>query len=207
MPPRKRYAIVFVHGLAKKPAPEKLEEIWQWGLTRDDPRGDVFPNPNPGIDLNEEGVPAIFNYYADVFYGTEYETEFGSYYESNADAANETEVPPENISKVAGEITRTIVAAQVSDVKYLEWQERMQMSTYKPGDVGLPTYMDSQCAITACTLPVVTWAGYTTLGQGAPSGFTVQNAQERSLLSELHAGDELTVALAADRTGVDASKA
>jgi hypothetical protein len=105
MPPRKRTAIVFVHGLAKKPAPEKLEEIWRWGLTRDDPRGDVFPNPNPGIDLNEEGVPAIFNYYADVFYGTEYETEFGSYYESNPDAANETEVPPENVSKVAGEIT------------------------------------------------------------------------------------------------------
>jgi hypothetical protein len=105
MPPKKRYAIVFVHGLAKKPSPAKLEEIWRWGLTRDDPRGDVFPNPNPGIDLNEEGVPAFFNYYADVFYGTEYETEFDSYYESNPDAVNETEVPTENISKVAGEIT------------------------------------------------------------------------------------------------------
>jgi hypothetical protein len=105
MPPKKRYAIVFVHGLAKKPVPEKLEEIWRWGLTRDDPKDDVFPNPNPGIDLNEEGVPAVFNYYADVFYGTDYETEFGSYYESNLEAANETEVPPENISKVAGEIT------------------------------------------------------------------------------------------------------
>jgi len=105
MAPRKRYALVFVHGLAKKPSPEKLEEIWRWGLMRDDPKGDVFPDPNPGIDLNEEGVPAFFNYYADVFYGTDYETEFGSYYESNADAANETEVPPENVSKVAGDIT------------------------------------------------------------------------------------------------------
>jgi hypothetical protein len=63
-----------------------------------------LPNPNPGIDLNEEGVPAILNYYADVFYGTEYETKFGSYYESNAEAVIETEVPPENVSKVAGEI-------------------------------------------------------------------------------------------------------
>lgn len=109
MAPSKRYAIVFVHGLAKKPSPEKLEEIWRWGLERNDPKDDVFPNPNPGIDLNEEGVPAIFNYYADVFYGTEYETEFGSYYEknyeSNPEAANETEVPPESVSKVVGEIT------------------------------------------------------------------------------------------------------
>ncbi len=74
-------------------------------LSRDDPRGDVFPNPNRGLDLNDEGVPATFNYYADVFYGTTYETEFQSYYEASADAANETEVPPENIQKVAGDIT------------------------------------------------------------------------------------------------------
>ena len=102
---KKRCAVVFIHGLAKKPAPEKLEEIWRWGLSRDDPRGDVFPNPNRGLDLNDEGVPATFNYYADVFYGTTYETEFQSYYEASADAANETEVPPENIQKVAGDIT------------------------------------------------------------------------------------------------------
>jgi hypothetical protein len=102
---KKRYAAVFVHGLAKKPAPPKLEEIWLWGLGRDDPNGDVFSNPNPGIDLTVEGVPFLFNYYADVFYGEDYETEFGSYYESSSEAANETEVPPENVDKVAGEIT------------------------------------------------------------------------------------------------------
>jgi hypothetical protein len=28
MPTKKRYTAVFVHGLAKKPAPAKLEEIW-----------------------------------------------------------------------------------------------------------------------------------------------------------------------------------
>lgn len=78
----RKYAVVFVHGLAKKPPPDKLEEIWRWGLERNDPRGDVFPNPNPGIDLNVRGVPGFFNYYADVFYGTDYETDLGSYYES-----------------------------------------------------------------------------------------------------------------------------
>ena len=66
MPIKKRYAAVFVHGLAKKPAPPKLEEIWLWGLGRDNPKGDVFPNPNPGIDLAVEGVLFFFNYYAGV---------------------------------------------------------------------------------------------------------------------------------------------
>jgi hypothetical protein len=31
MPAKKPYAAVFVHGLAKKPAPPKLEEIWLGG--------------------------------------------------------------------------------------------------------------------------------------------------------------------------------
>ena len=105
MATKKRYTTVFIHGLAKKPAPAKLEEIWRWGLSRPDPKGDVFPNPNPGIELEIEGIPSAFNYYADVFYGEDYETEVGSYYESNPDEANETEVPPESTSKVAGEIT------------------------------------------------------------------------------------------------------
>ena len=51
----RKYSIVFVHGLARKPPPAKLEEIWRWGLSRPDPNAAAFPNPNPGIDLNVEG--------------------------------------------------------------------------------------------------------------------------------------------------------
>jgi hypothetical protein len=40
---------VFVHGLPNG-QPQELEEIWRWALMRDDPEGDVFPNPNQGID-------------------------------------------------------------------------------------------------------------------------------------------------------------
>ncbi|HEX7153389.1 MAG TPA: hypothetical protein VF618_18025 [Thermoanaerobaculia bacterium] len=105
MGPKKKYSVVFVHGLAKKPAPAKLEEIWRWALSRPDPKGDVFPNPNPGIDLDVDGIPGAFNYYADVFYGEDYETELQSYYESSSLEANETEVPSENATKVTGEIT------------------------------------------------------------------------------------------------------
>jgi hypothetical protein len=95
----RKYAIIFVHGLAKKPPPAKLEEIWRWGLSRPDPNGEAFPNPNPGIDLDVEGVPALFNYYADVFYGEDYETEFGSYYE-----AESAVVRPDNLDAVAGQL-------------------------------------------------------------------------------------------------------
>ena len=79
------------------------------------PMAEAFPRTqNPGIDLDVEGVPAPFNYYADVFYGDHYETEFQSYYEQ-LDAANETEVPSENIEKVAGEITPPQPETRVTD--------------------------------------------------------------------------------------------
>jgi hypothetical protein len=75
------YAAVFIHGLAKKPPSEKLRELWLWGVSRDNPKPDVFPPPNRGIKLGNEGVSSFFNYYADVFYGDDYETDIQSYYE------------------------------------------------------------------------------------------------------------------------------
>jgi hypothetical protein len=82
---KKPYAAVFIHGLAKKPIPAKLKEIWLWGISRDNPRPDVFAAPNRGINLGSRQVPQFFNYYADVFYGEDYETEFKSYYEADND--------------------------------------------------------------------------------------------------------------------------
>ena len=97
----KPVAVVFIHGLAKKPAPEKLEEIWLDGLGLDNPRPDVFAAPNPGVNLEVKGVPYRFNYYADVFYGTDYETEFGSYYEMA-----ETKVADaEGLARIEAELT------------------------------------------------------------------------------------------------------
>ena len=78
----KPYGAVFIHGLAKKPEPAELKKIWLWGLSRDNPKPDVFGPPNRGINLANKGVPVFFNYYADVFYGTDYETELDSYYEA-----------------------------------------------------------------------------------------------------------------------------
>ena len=85
MPQKRPVAVVFIHGLAKKPPVEKLKEIWLWGLSRDNPMPDVFAPPNNGVNLSAKGVPQIFNYYADVFYGVDCETDINSYYEANAD--------------------------------------------------------------------------------------------------------------------------
>lgn len=79
---KRPYAVIFIHGLARKPAPDKLKEIWLWALSRGNPRPDVFAPPNEGIDLAASGVPQLFNYYADVFYGEDYEVELQSYYEA-----------------------------------------------------------------------------------------------------------------------------
>lgn len=76
-------AVVFIHGLAKKPHPDKLTELWLWGLGRDNPQPDVFAPPNAGIALGTLGIPHHFNYYADVFYGTDYETDLDGYYEAS----------------------------------------------------------------------------------------------------------------------------
>jgi hypothetical protein len=83
----KPYATIFIHGLAKKPAPDKLREIWLWGVARDNPNPAVFAAPNRGINLGSQGIPSFFNYYADVFYGTDYETELQSYYEADDELA------------------------------------------------------------------------------------------------------------------------
>lgn len=80
--PKRKASIVFIHGLAKKPPSEKLIELWLEGLGRGNPRPDAFPEPNEGISLHDNGVPHFLNYYADVFYGTDYDTDYTSYYES-----------------------------------------------------------------------------------------------------------------------------
>jgi hypothetical protein len=57
---KRRVAVVFVHGLAKKPPPAKLAELWAWGQRRDNPMPNVCAAPNPGIALNTAGGPPSF---------------------------------------------------------------------------------------------------------------------------------------------------
>ena len=58
MPAKRPAAAIFVHGLAKKPPPEKLQEIWLWGLGRDNPMPTVFAPPELGPRYEHQGRAA-----------------------------------------------------------------------------------------------------------------------------------------------------
>jgi hypothetical protein len=75
--------VVFVHGLAKKPSPENLRMLWLNALAANSPRPDVFGPNNEGLPLADLGFESVFAYWADIFYGTDYETDFASYLESS----------------------------------------------------------------------------------------------------------------------------
>ena len=44
--------ITFIHGMANKPAEDRLSTIWKNALERDNPKPEVFQNPNEGIGLD-----------------------------------------------------------------------------------------------------------------------------------------------------------
>ncbi|KLK93794.1 hypothetical protein AA309_07160 [Microvirga vignae] len=145
----RKYAVVFVHGLAKKPPLTKLEEIWRWGLSRPDPNGEVFPNPNPGIDLDVEGVPALFNYYADVFYAEDYETEFGSYYE-----AESAVVLPDNLDAVAGELQPPQPANERERRFLVEFERKMSEQPTPPTP---PSVLTAPAVADAAQFEIASW--------------------------------------------------
>lgn len=145
----KKYAIIFIHGLAKKPPPDKLAEIWRWGLSRSDPNNIVFPNPNPGIDLNDEGVPSFFNYYADVFYGDEYETEFDSYYE-----AENTVVQLDNLDEVVGDLTAPQPTSERERRFLAEFERKMQAQPTPPTP---PALAAAPAATQAAQFEIASW--------------------------------------------------
>lgn len=84
-------AVVFIHGLAKKPPPPKLEEIVRWGLDTDDPKPEVFGYDNPGL-VTAEKLQLSLCYWADVFH-VDHETDFASYYESSGEPPVVESVP------------------------------------------------------------------------------------------------------------------
>lgn len=80
---KQRTAVVFVHGLARKPKPDVLMQIWLEALAVDNPRPDTFPGPNRGV---RPARPVFFTYYADTFYADDYDSDLASYYESGSGA-------------------------------------------------------------------------------------------------------------------------
>jgi len=73
-----RCAVIFIHGLSKKPAPDVLERVWVDALNRDDPKPEVFGYENAGLGIHTAATIRSV-YWADVFYGEDYETDLSSY--------------------------------------------------------------------------------------------------------------------------------
>jgi len=87
--------ITFIHGMANKPAQDRLYTLWGNALQRDDPRPDIFPSPNEGIDLDTYSVSSVMVYWADVFYAAPDTDESGYGYESGVQEKQFEGVPRE----------------------------------------------------------------------------------------------------------------
>lgn len=145
----KKYAAVFVHGLARKPEPSRLEEIWRWGLARNDPNPSAFPGPNPGLDLDVKEVPAVFNYYADVFYGTDYETDLASYEESE-----NAVLTTENFEAVAGDLAPPQPANERERAFLRNFEAKLAAQPVPPEP---PSQAPARAATDAAELEIASW--------------------------------------------------
>jgi hypothetical protein len=75
--------VTFVHGMANKPPADLMLQLWLRALARDDPKPEVHPPPDLGLDLGMLGVSVDSVYWADVLYATP-ETDISGY-EGGAD--------------------------------------------------------------------------------------------------------------------------
>ncbi|MCM3878517.1 MAG: carboxypeptidase-like regulatory domain-containing protein [Vicinamibacterales bacterium] len=82
----------------------------------------------------------------------------------------------------------TVVDAQASANTFFEGGDRNTLATFKPSDVGLPTYLDQKCEASnearlaserggSCALPIINLAGYQAFGKNAAEGYDTLNLQ------------------------------
>jgi V8-like Glu-specific endopeptidase/tetratricopeptide (TPR) repeat protein len=87
--------VTFVHGMANKPPADLMLELWLRALARDDPKPEIHPPPDAGIDLGTLGVSADSVYWADVLYATP-ETDVSGYESAAEERASIEGVPVAN---------------------------------------------------------------------------------------------------------------
>ena len=80
----------------------------------------------------------------------------------------------------------TVIDTQVAANQYGEHNYYYKEHTYKPSDVGLPSYLDTFCATAGdCKLPVVNISGYQGISNAAGSGLDTTNIQAQSTLTKV----------------------
>lgn len=151
---KKKAAVVFIHGLAKKPKPEKLQEIWLWALERNEPKPEVFGNTNPGINLDDQGILPSFTYWADVFYGTDYEKDYSAQYEKG----NEVTINAADYEVVAGELQSPTLSMPQEEHFLAELQHKYERQLAKQKAVSFEIKPSTITpAITPGQLEIASW--------------------------------------------------
>ncbi|MFZ6731209.1 hypothetical protein ACO0LG_04720 [Undibacterium sp. Ji42W] len=136
--PKNKAAVVFIHGLSKKPAPHELKRLWLWGLERDNPMPSVFAEPNRGVKLGTNGVTSSFCYYADVFYGEDYELDFQSYYEQET---AQGDIAAEGLDQVETELplAKGVTPREQLFLRAFEAKLQANLELNDPADIAVIT--------------------------------------------------------------------
>ncbi len=123
--------VTFVHGMANKPPADLMLQLWLRALARDDPKPEVHPPPDAGLDLGTLGVSVDSVYWADVLYATP-ETDVSGY-EGGAEERRSIEGVPVADKDAAAERAATsdrwraeLSPGEVAFVRKLEEQLRFE---------------------------------------------------------------------------------
>lgn len=156
--------ITFVHGMANKPPEDRLLPLWLRALGRDDPRPEVFPSPNEGLNLATKGISSEMVYWADVLYAAPDSDESG--YESvgadrsyegvsrnKAEAAREP-TPELDVARLPAEEARAVrdMAAQLGldqtrgadEVPSAAERKKAERGAYRLERIPLPWWAKEQ---------------------------------------------------------------
>jgi V8-like Glu-specific endopeptidase/tetratricopeptide (TPR) repeat protein len=132
--------VTFVHGMANKPPADLMLQLWLRALARDDPKPEVHPPPDMGLDLGTLGVSVDSVYWADVLYLTP-ETDVSGY-EGGAEERTSIEGVPvvDSATAAAGAATSDRWRAELSPgeamfVRRIEEQLRFEAGASLEADI------------------------------------------------------------------------
>jgi hypothetical protein len=88
----------------------------------------------------------------------------------------------------------TVLDASLSANRFYEDVQRLQAHTWKPSDVGLPTYLDDYCkAASNCMEPIIQTTGYQTIGNAADGRLQSTNVQGQGSLTTVKGNHSVKV--------------
>jgi pimeloyl-ACP methyl ester carboxylesterase len=110
--------ITFIHGMANKPAADRLHRRWCDAIARDNPKPEVFPGPNDGLDIETYNISSEMVYWADVLYSNPDSDESDYGYEKAAEDL------AEGVPNTASD-ARRVVVPDLSGAGYNEEERRV----------------------------------------------------------------------------------